>query len=66
MAISRGHFSNFSAVLDRVGSISGIFGTHFSLFCRFFDSGRRYTRAEDGTLYYRSSQKGFKAPQLGP
>jgi hypothetical protein len=35
MAISRGHFSNFSAVLDGFGSFWSIFGRHFSLF-RFF------------------------------
>jgi hypothetical protein len=44
----------------------GHFWTSFFPFSLFFHFRRRYTRAEEVTLYYRSSQKGFKAPQLGP
>jgi hypothetical protein len=41
--------------------ISSIFGTHFSLFSLFSGSAIRYTRAEDGTLYYCPSENRFKA-----
>jgi hypothetical protein len=45
---------------------SVIFGTEFSLFCRFFNSGTRYTRKLKPTLYYWSSPTRVEAPQLGP
>jgi hypothetical protein len=40
---------------------SVIFGTLFSHFCHFWDSERRYTRAQDATLYYCPSQNRFEA-----
>jgi hypothetical protein len=55
-------FGLFLAILVDFGH----FWTSFFPFSLFFHFRRRYTRAEEVTLYYRSSQKGFKAPQLGP
>jgi hypothetical protein len=48
------------------GSILGIFGSHFSGFCRFFNSEMRYTRKLISRLYYSPSPTRVKAGQLGP
>jgi hypothetical protein len=64
--VLRGSFLSFLAILDRVGSISSIFGSHFSLFCRFSNFVIRYTRTAEGMLMYCSSENTFKAGQLGP
>jgi hypothetical protein len=64
--VLRGVFLRFSAVLDRVGSISGIFGGRFSPFCCFSNFVTRYTRTENPRLMYSPSPTRVKAPQLGP
>jgi hypothetical protein len=56
----------FSVDFSRFWSISNIFGGRFSLFLSFFNFQVRYTRTEEVTLYYCSSENCFKAGQLGP
>jgi hypothetical protein len=64
--IFRGLFFHFWVVFCLFWSISSHFWGRFSTFRLFFKFQIRYTRAEDGTLMYSSSQTQFKAPQLGP
>jgi hypothetical protein len=56
----------FSGDFSPFWSISAIFESGFSPFCRFFNSQRRYTRAGDARLMYSSSRNRVKAGQLGP
>jgi hypothetical protein len=56
----------FSVDFHRFGSISNIFGGHFSPFLSFFNFQIRYTRTTNPRLMYSPSPTRVKAPQLGP
>jgi hypothetical protein len=66
LPVNTGSFFHFSGDFSWFWPISGIFGGRFSCFRRFFKSEVRYTRTENPRLMYCTSEKGFKAGQLGP